>query len=131
MTETDDAFPLPMDIATRISELGMTGAAHTEAVKFVYALRKWTGDTDAAFRWFSERSLPSFGSRTAADLVREGRTDAARGYVERLAAGGFSLSKTTSSGYGSCLERVRSRAADCQSTRIFSKNCESGLGNAK
>ncbi|WP_373284069.1 antitoxin Xre/MbcA/ParS toxin-binding domain-containing protein [Primorskyibacter flagellatus] len=67
----------------------MTGAAHTESVKFVYSLRKWTGDTDAAFEWFSELPLPSFGGRTAADLVREGRVDAVKGYIERVATGGF------------------------------------------
>ena len=89
MTEAGDASPLPKDIATRISELGMTGAAHTESVKLVHLLRPWAGDTDAAFRWFSEQPLPSFGDRTAVDLVREGRTDALRSYVKRVAAGGF------------------------------------------
>lgn len=89
MTEADDAYPLPKDVATRISELGITGGAHREAVKILYAVRTWTGDTDAAFEWFSERPLPSFGGRTAADLVREGRTDAVKAYVERVGAGGF------------------------------------------
>ena len=89
MTETDDAYPLPQDIATRISELGITGGAHTESVELVYTLRKRAADTDAAFKWFSEQPLPSFGGRTAADLVREGRTGAVKRYVERIAAGGF------------------------------------------
>jgi hypothetical protein len=89
MTETDDAHPLPQDIARRVSELGITGGAHTESVKLVYALRTWTGDTDAAFKWFSEQPLSSFSGLTAADLVREGRAGAVKGYVERVAAGGF------------------------------------------
>lgn len=76
MTETGDAYPLPMDIASRIFELGMTCAAHTESVRFVCSLREWTGGTDAALKWYSEQPLPSLGGRTAADLVREGRMDA-------------------------------------------------------
>lgn len=89
MIEADDAYPLPKDVATRITELGITGVAHSESVKFLYAIRTWTGDTDAAFEWFCERPLPSFGGRTAADLVREGRMDAVKAYVERVGAGGF------------------------------------------
>lgn len=89
MTEDGDAYPLPKDVATRISELGITGVDHSESVKFLYAIRRWTGDTDAAFEWFSERPLPSFGGQTAADLVRDGRMDAVKAYVERVGAGGF------------------------------------------
>lgn len=89
MTKTDDASPLPQDIATKLAELGFFGRAQQDSVKLVYSIRKWAGGTDEAFKWFSEQPLPSFGAQTAADLMREGHADAVKSYISRIGAGGF------------------------------------------
>ncbi|PHP26523.1 XRE family transcriptional regulator [Limimaricola cinnabarinus] len=49
----------------------------------------WTGSFSEAYAWVSTRPLPSFGGRTAADLLREDRVETAASYVFRVAQGGY------------------------------------------
>lgn len=42
-----------------------------------------------AFAWYRAQPLPSFGDRTAEDLVKEGRAEAVRRHLARIAAGGY------------------------------------------
>ena len=53
------------------------------------ALTPWAGSVPQAFAWFTSQPLPSFGQQTAADLFREGRADAVKAYVSRIAVGGY------------------------------------------
>ena len=43
----------------------------------------------ATFAWFRSQPLPSFGDKTAEDLVKEGRADAVKAYLSRIADGGY------------------------------------------
>lgn len=49
----------------------------------------WAGSPHAAYAWYRSQSLPSFGGAPAEQLVRDGRADDVRHYLERLAEGGF------------------------------------------
>ena len=49
----------------------------------------WTGSYAQAVAWYDTEPLPSFGDVTAATLVRQGRADAVRAYIERIAEGGY------------------------------------------
>ncbi|WP_220790214.1 antitoxin Xre/MbcA/ParS toxin-binding domain-containing protein [Gluconacetobacter takamatsuzukensis] len=39
--------------------------------------------------WYRSRPVPSFGDQTAEALVREGRAEAVRRYLDRIATGGY------------------------------------------
>lgn len=58
-------------------------------VEILVLIVPWAGSIPQAFAWFTARPLPSFGGRTAADLVREGRADAVKSYASRIAQGGY------------------------------------------
>jgi hypothetical protein len=49
----------------------------------------WTGSTARAFAWFRSQPLPSFGDKTAEDLLKEGRAQAVKDYLSRIADGGY------------------------------------------
>ena len=49
----------------------------------------WTGSTARAFAWFRSQPLPSFGDKTAEDLLEEGRAQAVKDYLSRIADGGY------------------------------------------
>jgi Protein of unknown function (DUF2384) len=49
----------------------------------------WAGSPLAAYAWYRSQSLPSFGDATPEQLVREGRAEDVRAYLDRIAAGGF------------------------------------------
>lgn len=49
----------------------------------------WTGSTACAFAWFRSQPLPSFGDKTAEDLLKEGRAQAVKDYLSRIADGGY------------------------------------------
>lgn len=49
----------------------------------------WTGSTARAFAWFRAQPLPSFGDKTADDLLKEGRAQAFKDYLSRIADGGY------------------------------------------
>ncbi|MCZ4262778.1 DUF2384 domain-containing protein [Limimaricola sp. G21655-S1] len=60
-----------------------------DLVEILVRVTPWAGSLSRAFAWFSTQPLPSFGGRTAADLVREGRAEAIRFYVSRIALSGY------------------------------------------
>jgi hypothetical protein len=41
-----------------------------------------------AFAWYRSQPLPPFGDQTAEDLVKEGRAEAVKTYLNRIALGG-------------------------------------------
>lgn len=49
----------------------------------------WSGSPLAAYVWYRSQTLRSFGDTTAAQLVRDGRADDVRLYLDGIAAGGF------------------------------------------
>lgn len=60
-----------------------------DTVEIIHRAAKWTGSVGHAFAWFRAQPLPSFGDKTAEDLVKEGRAKAVKNYLSRIAEGGF------------------------------------------
>lgn len=65
-------------------DLNIEGAA-----EILELLEAWTGSHAQAVAWYDTEPLPSFDNVTAATLVRQGRADAVRAYIERIADGGY------------------------------------------
>ena len=66
-----------------------TQARLRDTVEIIHRAAKWTGSVSHAFAWFRAQPLPSFGDKTAEDLVKEGRAQAVKDYLSRIAEGGF------------------------------------------
>ena len=60
-----------------------------EMVEILNRVRPWAGTPQQAFAWYRSQPLPGFGDQTAEALVREGRADAVRRHLDRIAVGGF------------------------------------------
>lgn len=60
-----------------------------DAVEIMNRIRPWAGSLPQAFAWYRAQPLPSFGDRTAEDLVKEGRAEAVKRYLSRIAVGGY------------------------------------------
>lgn len=77
-----------------VSKRGRREARQTQTrlrdtVEIINRVTVWTGSTGRAFAWFRSQPLPSFGDRTAEDLVKEGRAQAVKDYLSRIAEGGY------------------------------------------
>ena len=49
----------------------------------------WAGGHEPALAWYQTHQIPSFGRRTAEQLVEEGKGDAVIDYLESVALGSF------------------------------------------
>lgn len=49
----------------------------------------WAGSMTQAYAWYRSQPLPSFGDQTAEDLVKQGRAEAVKTYLSRIAIGGY------------------------------------------
>lgn len=58
-----------------------------EALRVMRAAYYLSGDADRAIFWYRNEQLPSFGYKTAEQLVSEGRTEDVLRYVGSLEAG--------------------------------------------
>ena len=59
-----------------------------DIAEIINAVLPWTGSVAQAFAWYRSQCLPSFGDRTPEDLLREGRAEAVKSYICRIAVGG-------------------------------------------
>ena len=66
-----------------------TQARLRDTVEIINRVAHWAGSPGHAFAWFRSQPLPSFGDKTAEDLVKEGRSQAVKDYLSRIAEGGF------------------------------------------
>jgi uncharacterized protein (DUF2384 family) len=66
-----------------------TQARLRDTVEILNRVAGWSGSVGHAFAWFRSQPLPSFGDKTAEDLVKEGRAQAVKDYLSRIAEGGF------------------------------------------
>lgn len=93
LTKTDLALVLGMsrDSLSKTSRLTAQASQRKlrDFVEILVRVAPWAGSIPQAFAWFSAQPLPSFGDQTAADLVREGRSQAVKSYISRVAAGGY------------------------------------------
>ena len=66
-----------------------TQARLRETLEIINRVTPWTGSADRALAWFRSQPLPSFGDKTAEELVKEGRVQALKDYLARIAEGGY------------------------------------------
>ena len=66
-----------------------TQARLRDTVEIINRVSEWSGGVGRAFAWFRSQPLPSFGDKTAEDLVKEGRAEAVKAYLSRIADGGY------------------------------------------
>ncbi len=66
-----------------------TQARLRDMVEIINRVTPWAGSVAQAFAWYRAQPLPSFGDRTAEDLVKEGRAEAVKAYLARIAVGGY------------------------------------------
>jgi hypothetical protein len=60
-----------------------------DIVEILNRVRPWAGSPQQAFAWYRSQPLPSFGDQTAEAMVKEGRAEAVRRYLDRIALGGY------------------------------------------
>ena len=60
-----------------------------DMIEIINRVQPWCGTVDMAFAWYRSQTLPSFGDATAADLVKDGRAQAVKDYLDRISQGGF------------------------------------------
>lgn len=60
-----------------------------DMVEIINRVLPWAGSVPQAFAWYRAQPLPSFGDQTAEELVKEGRAEAVKAYLARIAVGGF------------------------------------------
>ncbi len=66
-----------------------TQARLRDVAEIINRVLPWAGSPEQAFAWYRAQPLPSFGDRTAEDLVKEGRAEAVKAYLSRIAVGGY------------------------------------------
>lgn len=70
-------------------ESGKSQARLRDFVEIMARVATWAGSFEQAFAWYRAQPIPSFGDRTAEDLVRAGQADLVKSYIARIAAGGY------------------------------------------
>jgi len=66
-----------------------TQARLRDTVEIINRVADWSGSVGRAFAWFRSQPLPSFGDKTAEDMVKEGRAKSVKEYLSRIADGGY------------------------------------------
>ena len=90
-SELANAFGLSREAVSKSSRV-KTRATQTrlrDVVEIINRVLPWTGSYGQAFAWYRSQALPSFGDRTSEDLVKEGRAEAVKSYLSRIATGGY------------------------------------------
>lgn len=70
------------------SEATKTQSRMRDMIEIINRVLPWTGSELAAFAWYRSQTLPSFGDMTAEALVAQGRAEAVKKYLNRIAVGG-------------------------------------------
>jgi hypothetical protein len=85
------ALGLSRDAVTKTARVGTqaTQARLRDIVEILNRVRPWAGSPQQAFAWYRSQPLPSFGDQTAEALVKEGRAEAVKRYLDRIAVGGY------------------------------------------
>lgn len=90
-TELAIALGLSRNSVSKTSRLKSrtTQTRMREVVEIINRVLPWAGSVPQAFAWYRAQPIPSFGDRTPEDLVKEGRAEAVRTYLSRIAVGGY------------------------------------------
>jgi len=85
------AAGLSRDAVSKSARVGSpaTQARLRDIVEIINRVRVWAGSPQQAFAWYRSQPLPSFGDQTAEALVKEGRGEAVKRYLDRIAVGGY------------------------------------------
>jgi hypothetical protein len=85
------ALGLSRDAVSKTARLKSpaTQARLRDAVEIINRVLPWSGSIAQAFAWYRSQPLPSFGDRTAEDLVKAGDAEAVKSYLSRIAVGGY------------------------------------------
>lgn len=89
--ELANASGLSRDAVSKSTRLKAraTQARLRDVVEIINRVLPWAGSVQQAFAWYRAQPLPSFGDQTAEDLVKEGRAEAVKRYLSRIAVGGY------------------------------------------
>ncbi len=60
-----------------------------DMVEILNRVEPWAGSPMQAFAWYRCQPIPSFGDQTAEALVKEGRAEAVKSYLDGIAVGGY------------------------------------------
>ena len=60
-----------------------------DMVEILNRVRTWSGSPQQAFAWYRSQPIASFGDQTAEALVKEGRAEAVKRYLDRITVGGY------------------------------------------
>ena len=85
------ASGLPREAISKVTRLAApnTQARLRDLMEILTRTQVWAGSIGQAFAWYRSQPLPSFGDQTAEDLVKEGRAEAVKAYLSRIAVGGY------------------------------------------
>lgn len=74
---------------TARSRSSRTQARMREMLEIISRVSEWAGGKTQAMAWYRAQPIPAFGGRTAEALVKEGKANAVRDYLDHVALGGF------------------------------------------
>ena len=60
-----------------------------EMIEIIDRVGEWAGGRDFAVAWYRSQPIPAFGGQTAEALVKSGKANAVREYLDGIALGGF------------------------------------------
>jgi hypothetical protein len=66
-----------------------TQARLRDVAEIISRVLPWAGSVPQAFAWYRAQPIPAFGDQTAEDLVKEGRAEAVKAHLSRIAVGGY------------------------------------------
>ncbi|SJM90046.1 antitoxin Xre/MbcA/ParS toxin-binding domain-containing protein [Crenothrix polyspora] len=93
ITQTDlaEVTGLSLDSVSKTARVKSrtTQARLRDTVEIINRVAQWSGGVGRAFAWFRSQPLPSFGDKTAEELVKAGHAEAVKVYLARIAAGGY------------------------------------------
>jgi hypothetical protein len=90
-TELATAFGLSRDAVLKLSRCNSraTQTRLRDVAEILSRVLPWAGSLPQAFAWYRAQPLPAFGDQTPEDLVKEGRAEAVKAYLSRIAVGGY------------------------------------------
>ena len=89
--EVAETLGLSMDAITRTNRIDSpkTQSRLREMVEILNKVEPLMGSSITAYAWYRSEPLPSFGGLTAEQLVKDGRANSVRRYLDRMMAGGY------------------------------------------
>ena len=85
------AMGISRDAVAKTARVGTpaTQSRLRDMVEILNRVRAWSGSPQQAFAWYRSQPIASFGDQTAEALVKEGRAEAVKRYLDRITVGGY------------------------------------------